>query len=74
MGRFVCFDRATCVGNKVDRMNFVPIIRFTRKAWRFITVPLSFLIALFVWCLALFPCIFLFVFAYARGKRLPLTV
>ncbi len=55
-------------------MNFVPIIRFTRKAWRFITVPLSFIIALFVWCIALFPCIFVFVLAYTRGKRLPLTV
>jgi hypothetical protein len=57
-----------------NRMNFVPIIRFTRKAWRFITVPLSFCIALAAWCVGLFFFIFLFVLAYTRGKRLPLTV
>jgi len=55
-------------------MNFVPIIRFTRKAWRFITVPLSFCIALAAWCVGLFFFIFVFVLAYTRGKRLPLTV
>jgi hypothetical protein len=54
-------------------MNFVPLIRLTRKVWRIITVPLSFFIALALWCLALLPAIFLFVFAFTRGKRLPLN-
>jgi hypothetical protein len=55
-------------------MNFVPIIRASRKTWRFITIPLGFILALAIWCLALFPVIFIFVFGYLRGKRLPLTV
>ena len=52
-------------------MNFTPLIRASRKAWRIITVPLAFTIALALYTIAFLPIIFVFVFGYLRGKRLP---
>lgn len=53
-------------------MNFVPIIRASRKVWRFMTYPIGFVLSIALWCLALLPAIFVFIVAYLQGRRVSL--
>ena len=56
----------------LSTMNFVPIIRASRKVWRLLTYPIGFVLSIALWCLALLPAIFVFIVAYFQGRRVSL--